>query len=241
MSIFDILDKTDTLSFTKIFILAFATIILGFAKDIKNAISDYVKKVTTMFRTKIKRQNEDLSLSVKIGKEVNSVLINMRSFFRADRICVFEYHNSGIFNNGLSFIKATNTYELCEDGVCSFNFMLKDLPVQSFAAFNETILEHKTIRCANAEELKNEDINLFRAIAHLKSKIGKVESEVYYVVKVIEQTKSFYAYGLYNERRRAIGFVTMEYSNEHCALNDKDMEEFMDYCNRISVILSLKA
>lgn len=241
MSIYDILDKTTSLTLAKIFLLAFATIVLGFAKDIKLLISEYLKRLNTMIRSKLKRQTEDLSLSVKIGKEVNNVLVNMRSYFRSDRICVFEYHNSGVFNNGLSFIKATNTYELCEDGICSFNFMLKDLPVQSFAVFNESILEHETIKCANAYELKDENINLFRAIAHLKQRIGKIEAETYYVVKVIEQTKSFYACGLYNERRRAIGFITMEYCNEHCLLNEKDITEFEDYANRISVILTLKS
>lgn len=158
--------------------------------------------------------------AMSLNKRISEMLDTFRRRIKASRIYIFAYHNGGHSISGLSFIRASCTHELVSLGTKPQQILLQNLPVTMFCAFNQKVLEKEGIRC--------EDISCF----------AENDPSTYETLKM-QNIKSIYCIGLYSSSGTPIGFMGVDYCDNHIALSEEDFSDLKELGIRVSSLMCL--
>jgi hypothetical protein len=200
-------------SLTNVLIIFFVVILIGVILQLIFKFDTFQKQIEFIKNLYDKRRKKKLSKVLESEKlkerlyqeavfsktvEQNSKIYNILELiskeFSADRVSIFQYHNTGYYKTGLSQMKASITYEICANGIQSEKVNFQSIPISLFAFWNSYIRDNKTMYFPDIEELRKEDRGSYE---NLKS----------------QNVKSIFNIGLYTKEGFAIGFLGVEYCN----------------------------
>lgn len=212
-------------TYKEILSLAVGIVLISISKTIATELSILIKsvnkRITCILESKRTKQRRHLVHSINIAEKINDLLTEIRIRFDCDRVYLFQYHNSGIFNNGLSFMKATNTFEVVKNGIPAVMYMMKDLPVTMFAIWNKKVISGEVIKHPTIDPLEKSDLATFQTLS-------------------FSSTKSIYGCGLFVDKV-PIGFIGLDYCTDIVDLSDEMLKELEEYSIRISSFLDARA
>lgn len=160
----------------------------------------YLFKVANVFYVKFERKmitqhakdlKEKWPMTIEKNNLIQQLLYKAMYEFGGDRAYIFEYHNGWHSISGIDFLKASNTFEVCNSLIQPQQILLQNLPVGVFAFWNMRVLNRQTI-CKDVEDISKEDMGAYQVLKQ-------------------NGVKSVYIIGLYDAKGYPIGFFGIDY------------------------------
>lgn len=175
----------DNIEYLMEFLATFVGTIIIACRIFKRKLDKYLKDNSIPISRKIKNQTS-------IDSEIMKKLEICKEVLGADRIQVFEFHNSGHWANGRSALKMSCTYEVCRYGIVRWQNKLLGVPLACVTNFINTLLDDEYLDIKDLEEIK-----------------GNMPSS--YNLQKAMKTKSSAGIIIHNIEGEPVGFVLISY------------------------------
>ena len=169
--------------------------------------------------TEIRVQEQVFVRTIEQNEKISRILDRVLQDFSADRVYIFQYHNTGYFKTGLSQLKASNTFEICRVGVKQEKKYLQNIPISMFALWNYHIRDHKNMFYPEIRTMQKEDPGMYETLR-------------------TQDVKSVFNVGLYTEKGFPIGFFGIEYCTQGHDLNFERRMKLVEIGKDITGLLS---
>lgn len=190
----------------------------GISFVITGMVLYYMWKLTNLFYTKLEKKiindhakdlKEKWPQTIEKNSIVHQLLYKALYEYKGDRAYIFEYHNGGHSISGIDFLKASNTFEVVNDGIQPQQILLQNLPIGMFAYWNLKILKRDTICMQDIEEIKQTDLWAYQILKQ-------------------QDIKSIFVIGLYDAQGHAIGFFGIDYTKSTMPSCDAKMRKDLE-------------
>lgn len=114
---------------------------LSLTNDLRDQNKQFINHLLNNENNKEIEHQENLINRRKVTKEINNILSNIKNSLEADRVAVFEFHNSYANQTGFPFLKYTMTYEKIAKGCMPIQQQYQASPFSSISEISEVILE----------------------------------------------------------------------------------------------------
>lgn len=183
----------------------------------ENAKEALVKAEQAEMEAKRARMKHILDLNDKVMSCLRATLAE----FKASRVYVFCYHNGGKNLIGFDFAKTSCTHEVVALGVRPQQPTLQNLPVTFVWAFIKSILAGVGIICPSIETcFKDTDSSMYETLR-------------------VQNIKSVYCFGLYEDDNTPIGFFGVDYVDEEVTLTAQEIDHLKTIGVRLSTLLCM--
>lgn len=145
----------------------------------------------------------------QVEKQINDILNVILKETKASRVSIVKYHNGNKDMMGKLFLKMSMTNEVVNLGVTPMMTNFKEIFRSFLAYWCHEIETSEYCSIADAEQIKNEDINMYQ----------------YLISRNIEST---YGVGLRDNYNDVIGFVSLEYLHK----DEYDEEKIKESLNK---------
>ena len=176
----------DNIEYYMEFLVTIVGTIIIACRVFKKKLDKYLKDNSIPISRKIKKQTG-------IDSEIMKKLEIYKEILGADRIQVFEFHNSGHWANGRSALKMSCTYEVCRYGIVRWQNKLLGVPLACITNFINTLLDDGHLDIKNLEEIK-----------------GDLPSS--YNLQKAMKTKSSAGIIIHNVEGEPVGFILISYT-----------------------------
>jgi hypothetical protein len=157
--------------------------------------------------------------SIEQNEKIQMILENTLRTYKADRVYIFQYHNTGYYKTGLSQLKASNTFELCATNIEHEKKNLQSIPISMFALWNYRIRDHKSLFFPDLKTMKDEDRGMYETCR-------------------AQNVKSIFNVGLYTKEGFPIGFFGVEYCTTQTDLTFDQRCKLSEIATDISGLLT---
>lgn len=183
------------------FLIALTALISAFT-GVLLAFTKLKKQVKETLSSKIRRQTN-------IDSEIIKRMEQVKELLNADRVQIYDFHNSEHYANGRSALKTSCTYEVLRQGTISHQMKLQSIPLSCMPKFIKTLLDKNQIEVKDIEDIKD-------------------TMPATYSLKKAQDIKSFYDIILNNKEGEPIGFIAIQYvNNYHKTYNNNDRESLL--------------
>jgi len=178
-----------------------------------------INKIIKIKTSKEKFEQEIIFLkTLEQNEKISNLLESILKEYNADRIYIFQYHNTGYFKTGLSQLKFSNTYEICANGIEPEKKQLQNIPISLVPFWNYQVRDKQHMFYETIDNIKAQD------------------SGTYEILK-LQNVKSIYNIGLYTEEGFPIGYFGIEYCRNRRNLNFEERMALIDDAEKISRLL----
>jgi len=150
------------------------------------------KMIESRKETEIRVQEQVFIRTIEQNEKIGRILERVLEDYSADRVFIFQYHNTGYFKTGLSQLKASNTFELCRAGISHEKKTLQNIPISMFALWNYHVRDHKTMFYPEIQTMRKDDPGMYETLRS-------------------HDVRSTFNVGLYTDKGLPIGFFGVEY------------------------------
>ena len=192
--------------------------LIGWIRPKLDRIFDLAMRIESKDKDKLRAYQDKMRYIMGLNEQVMDIIRAMLAEFDASRVFVMSYHNGGHSVAGLDFAKASCTHEAVSLGVKPRQLHLQNLPVTMFCTFNRHVLNHGGVRCGDIDCFRIPDPAMFESLAS-------------------QGVKSIYCVGLYSNGGLPLGFLGMEYSEEHRELTDAEFSDLNGMAARVATLL----
>lgn len=121
--------------------------------DLRDQNKQLINHIIEKENNKEKEHNENLLNRRNVTKEINNILITLKSSLEADRIAIVEFHNSYANQTGFPFLKYTMTYEKINKGCMPIQHNYQASPFAAISDIAEDVLDQPNhIRRFNSKD-----------------------------------------------------------------------------------------
>lgn len=182
-------------------------------------INIYLDKLKT--QTKEKKHDELLEIRKKINLEIEKSLEKIMLKTSSSRAFVFEYHNGLTGLGGLPFLKMSNTYEVCNEGVSSQQSNLENMSCSMFSSLLNKIEEREFVLLDTKDRCK--DLTNLTYETLVEQDVDKT-----LIVKLV------------NTKKSVIGYIGLDYCNGNENFNKKHIKQLQELALEVGALLSVK-
>lgn len=135
----------------------------------------------------------------------------------ANKASVYQYHNGGYSISGISFLKASNTYEFINGKLPSTQLAMQQMPNALYAWHNKHVREN-TIDLTVTDTIDNQSTQ------QMLSQNG---------------VKALIVVGLYDTNGYPIGFLSLEYGDAPTfSLSEEQKQKLQTYATQVAGLIS---
>lgn len=185
-------------------IIAMVGSIFAIIVSISTAMKNFSEVKKNTVPQKVEKQ-------ANINVEIVEVLEEMKEFFKADRVQIYDFHNGVISANNVSLMKCTCTHEVVRIGTKAYFKDLHDIHLGMIPHFINELLNKKELVINDIEEIKT----IMPAT---------------YEFKKAQQVGGFYDILLTNKESEPIGFIGMQYNEVNSIhFNEYEKKKLYEY------------
>lgn len=159
------------------------------------------KKVEETIPKKLKTQ---CTLDTEIIKRMEQT----KELLKADRVQIYDFQNGGHYANGRKALKTSCTYEVTRAGVKGYQMYLQALPLSAIPRFTKDLINENELDVSNLEDIKDTMPSAYN-------------------IKKEQGIKGFYDMILENKDKEPIGFLGIQYTQEHKEITQEDKKEVL--------------
>jgi len=161
--------------------------------------------------------------------KIREILIELRTIVKADRACLFQFHNGSTFTTKNPIWKVSNTHESVAPGISSEIGTLQDIKASSIIETLQAFWGNDYL--AGIHEIKHPDTCDKKIIL---IDVDKLEDSYSRALLIEQGIKYVIDVPIYNDENNCVGFVAVNYCSEQDIELIKTYSE--DVCKNTSQI-----
>lgn len=175
-----------------------------------------IKLIKAWYDEKRKKKKSSIRYQFKEFAEIHEKLTELRKFTEANRVVIYQFHNGEYYTSNNSLLKASMSYESCDETAKSYLNESQGLQASLFFSIFAKFFEKKE-KIAIMDKF-DDDSNMKRFMLYRGITTSVVAP-------------------IYGKSEEIIGILILEYNNDY-KITDEEKNEFLSYANIVSYIFN---
>lgn len=170
---------------------------------------------------KRKRKKSSIKYQFKEFAEIHEKLTELRKFTECNRAVIYQFHNGEYYTSNNSMLKASMTYESCDETTKSFFSESQGLQASLFfPIFKEIFENHKKMVIINEDDESSE--------------LSSIQMKKFLLYRGIA---TFVSTPIIGKNEEVVGILKLEY-NKNYKISPEEEKELLSYANIVSYIFN---